>query len=312
MKKVLLTGATGVIGRQVIPCLLRRQFEVHAVYHRTSGLPRQNQDGVWWHNCNLLDSNAQKALLAEVVPSYLLHLAWYTEHGQYWYARENVEWVQASLALLMHFMEFMGNRVVFCGSCAEYDWSYGFCSEYITPKQPSSLYGCCKNSLQEIVNRLSVTNQLSSAWGRVFFFYGPYEQPQRLIASVITALLQNGYAACSHGNQIRDYLYVKDVAEALVALLDSNVQGPVNIASGQPRSLREIVSIIGERFAALDRIKFDVLPVDSQEAPVVVADVRRLSQEVNWHPRYTPEAGLAETIAWWQQQLSIKGMERKV
>ncbi|CUH95090.1 hypothetical protein P22_1159 [Propionispora sp. 2/2-37] len=312
MKKVLLTGATGVVGRQVIPLLLDRRYEVHAVCHKTrSSLPYCNQDGVWWHQCNLLDHHAQKVLLAEVYPTHLLHLAWYTEHGKFWDAKENIEWVQASLALLLYFREVMGQRAVFCGSCAEYDWHYGFCSETSTPKRPVSLYGCCKNSLQEIVRCFSTANHISSAWARIFFFYGPYEYPGRLVASVITALLQKTAVPCSHGNQIRDFLYVKDVAEALAALLDCDVQGPVNIASGQPRSLREIVCAIGEQLGASDQIKFGELST-AQEAPVVLADVRRLRQEVNWQPRYTLEAGLAETISWWKQQLISKGMEKNL
>ena len=72
----------------------------------------------------------------------------------------------------------------------------------------------------------------------IFFLYGPHEPPGRLIPSVIQALLKGEFARCSHGRQIRDFLYVEDVAEAFVALLDSDITGPVNIASGSPTPRR--------------------------------------------------------------------------
>jgi nucleoside-diphosphate-sugar epimerase len=303
MKKVLLTGATGLIGRQAIPMLLRRNYEVHAVYYQARDLPDVNQDGVYWHQCNLLDNELLIKLLIAIAPSHLLHLAWCTEHGKYWSSWDNVRWVQASLTLLLNFVEKDGRRAVFCGSCAEYDWSYGFCSEQVTPTKPSTLYGCCKNSLQEMLTRLSTDSALSSAWGRVFFFYGPHEHAHRLVSSVIASLLQGRHANCTHGNQIRDYLFVKDVADALVALLDSDVEGPVNIASGQPICLRQIICRIAEKLGCQDMISLGALPADSSDSPLVVADVQRLTKEVRWYPSYNLDSGLDETIGWWKQYL---------
>ena len=303
MKKVLLTGATGLIGRHVIPVLLRRNYEVHAIYCQASDLPYGNQEGVHWHQCNLLDNELSRKILKAIAPSHLLHLAWYTEHGKYWAAWDNLRWVQASLALLLNFAENDGSRAVFCGSCSEYDWSYGFCSELVTPTKPATLYGCCKNSLQEIFARFSIESKLSSAWARVFFFYGPHEHPHRLVSSVISSILQGRCANCTHGNQIRDFLYVKDVADARVSLLDSSVEGPVNIASGQPVHLQQIICRIAEKLGCSDMIDLGAIPVDPNDRPLVVADVQRLTQEVGWYPGYNLDAGLDETIDWWKQYL---------
>ncbi|VBB05182.1 Hypothetical protein LUCI_0389 [Lucifera butyrica] len=303
MKKILLTGAAGFIGRQTIPSLLEKNYEVHAIYYRSADLPYHRQDGVYWRQCNLLDGEAVRKIVMEVAPSHLLHLSWCTAPGEYESSPENLSWVQASLGLLLNFAANGGKRTVFCGSCAEYDWSYGFCSEGVTPARPATLYGCCKNSLQEMLARFSRERELSSAWGRVFFFYGPHEHPRRLVASVISSLLQGREANCTHGNQIRDFLYVKDVAAALVTLLDSNVEGPVNIASGQPVRLSQIISRIAGKTGGADRVKLGRLPVSPQEPPLVVADVRRLTQEVSWHPGYNLDSGLEETIDWWRQHL---------
>jgi nucleoside-diphosphate-sugar epimerase len=117
---------------------------------------------------------------------------------------------------------------------------------------------------------------------------------------VIRALLRNEEARCTHGNQVRDYLFIADAAAAFVALLDSGATGAVNIASGQPVTLKEIVAIIAEEIGRLDLLRLGAIPAPADEPPLLLADVRRLSDTVGWTPRRDLRAGLSETIAWWQ------------
>jgi nucleoside-diphosphate-sugar epimerase len=140
---------------------------------------------------------------------------------------------------------------------------------------------------------------LSAAWGRIFFLYGPHEHPSRLVASVIRALLRGEPAPCSHGNQIRDWLYVQDVADAFVALLNSDVTEPVNIASGQPVSIRDVVYRIAGHLGREDLIRLGAVPTLANEPPFLLADIRRLREQVGWRPKFTLETGLAQTIEWW-------------
>jgi len=299
MKKVLLTGANGFIGRHAIPFLVKLGYEVHAVFYpNDSGL--NEGKNIFLHRCNLLNMEEQKQLLIEVKPTHLLHFAWYAVPGKYWTSLENIRWVQTSLELLMNFTSQGGKRAVLAGTCAEYDWNYGYCSEGITPTRPQTLYGTCKNSLQEILSQFSKQTGISSAWGRIFFLYGPYEAKTRLIPSVITSLLQGLPARCTDGNQIRDFLHVEDVASAFVSLLDSNVEGPVNIASGQPVALKTIIYTIADLLGKRYLVKLGVLPTPENEPSFLVADVRKLNQQVGWKPKITLEAGLKSTIEWWK------------
>jgi nucleoside-diphosphate-sugar epimerase len=226
MKRVLITGATGFIGRHCLPTLLASGYEVHTASTRATSA---NLPDVHVHQADLLEPAQVAALLANVQPSHLLHLAWYTQPGSYWTSLENIRWVQASLDLLQTFVAHGGQRVVMAGSCAEYDLSYGYCAERITPLRPTTMYGKAKHALQLLEDAFAEQTQISAAWGRLFFLYGPHEYPERLVAAVIRALLQKQPARCSHGNQIRDFLYVQDAANAFVALLESDVRGAVNI-----------------------------------------------------------------------------------
>jgi nucleoside-diphosphate-sugar epimerase len=148
---------------------------------------------------------------------------------------------------------------------------------------------------------------LSSAWGRIFFLYGPGEHRDKLVASVLSSLLQGQEARCTHGNQVRDFLHVEDVASAFVALLDSKVEGAVNIASGQPITIRDVVLLAADQFAARERVEFGANAAPENEPPLLVADVRRLRDEVGWSPAYQIGSGLEQTARWWESQLQGTG-----
>lgn len=303
MKKVLLTGASGFVGRHCLLSLVAHGYEVHAVSSREQAPVEDRSDGVRWHQVDLLDAAQVSALLARVEPTHLLHSAWYAVPGAYWAAPENFRWVEASLHLVQTFAATGGQRVVVTGSCAEYDWRYGYCSEEVTPLRPSTVYGVCKHALQLMLDALGKQTNVSAAWGRLFFLYGRHEYAERLVASVIRSILQEQVARCSHGRQIRDFLYVQDAAAALVALLDSEVTGAVNIASGTPVTLRQVVEEIAVQLGRPDLIELGALPAPEHEPRLLLADVARLRDEVNWSPHYELASGLAETINWWKVQL---------
>ena len=297
MSTVLVTGGTGFIGSHAVATLVARGLDVHAV---RAARPAVEVEGVTWHTADILDDRELTQLVEAVRPTHLLHLAWIATPGVFPNSTENFRWVQASLGLYRAFAEGGGGRIVTAGTSYEYDWRYGYCSEAVTPLAPDSVYGACKKALGELVGVLAEREGLSSAWARVFFLYGPREYPERLVSSVILNLLGGTPAKCSHGEQIRDYLHVQDVADAFVSVLLSDVTGPVNIGSGSAVRLKSIVTAIGEKFDRLDLVELGAIPARENDAPLVVADVTRLTEEVGWRPAIGLDDGLDRTIAWWR------------
>lgn len=300
MKRIILTGADGFIGRQAILPLIERNYEVHAV---SNVEPSEDlcYEGVIWHKTNLLDAEETKHLTEKVKATHLLHFAWYVEHGKFWTSDKNEIWVQASLELLKNFRINGGRRVVVSGTCAEYEFGKDkILNENSTPLRPHTLYGQCKLKLQQELAEMD----LDWAWGRVFFLYGQNEAPNRLVSSVIRNLLKDKFADCSHGRQIRDFMHVEDVADAFVTLLDSDVKGCINIASGEAKTIKDVVLTIADVLNKREKVRFGVIETSENEPESIVADVTKLSNKVKWTPSKNLSQGVKQTVDWWKKQIN--------
>jgi nucleoside-diphosphate-sugar epimerase len=206
--------------------------------------------------------------------------------------------VAASLALHRAFAAAAGERAVFAGTCAEYDWSHGVLDEAATLCDPSTVYGVAKDSLRRLLQ--ASPEGVSLSWGRIFFLYGPYEAPTRLVPDVITSLLAGREALCSDGLVERDFMHVADVAAALIAVLESDVTGPINIASGFCLPLRDVIGRIAEEIGRPELVCLGARPNSVSDPPRLAAVINRLRDEVGFRPARSLDEGLVETIAWWR------------
>lgn len=310
MKRVLLTGARGFVGSNCLAPLLARGYEVHAVCRARDAIetpgpmnPTKNGAGVMWHEADLLDDQQVATLLGTVRPTHLLHLAWVVTPGAFWASPLNWSWADASLKLLAAFGSVGGQRAVMVGSCSEYAPSANLCVEGQTPLAPTTIYSACKAGLSVMLPAFARQYGVASAaWARVFYLYGPGEPAERLAPSVIRALLRGEAIPCSHGEQVRDFLYIEETADALAALLDSPVTGAVNIASGLPITLRAFLATIGAQLNREQLLQFGARPARPGEPAALIADVTRLTREVGWTSRRSLEDGIARTIAWWRRE----------
>ena len=305
MSRVLVTGATGLIGARALGALAEAGHEVHA----TTRGDADHDPRATWHSIDLLDPDASGPLVRQVRPTHLLHLAWGVEHGSFWTSPDNERWRDASLALVRAFADNGGERAVMAGTCAEYDWSRldpsggdaSRCREDATPLGPHTLYGATKHATHAAAGAYAAQTGMSLAWGRLFFLYGPREQPTRLVPAVVRALLAGRPADTTDGAQIRDFLYVQDVADAFAALVDSDARGAVNIGSGEETTVRRVVDEIAQQIGAPELVRWGAVERSPTDPPILLADVRRLRDEVGFVPRTSLRDGIAQTIAWWRE-----------
>jgi nucleoside-diphosphate-sugar epimerase len=296
--RVLVTGASGYVGRQTLAPLARLGFEIHGLARRPLDDPACR-----WHALDLFDGAALAAALETIRPSHLLHLAWTTEHGKFWTDPANESWRVATLDLVERFIAAGGRRCVIAGSCTEYDWSgSGPLSEAHTPLRPATLYGQVKAATFRAVQAKAAAGGLSYAHARLFFSYGPFEQPQRLVPLIIRSLLKGEPARLTAGTQLRDFLDVRDLGRCLALLMASEVAGAVNVASGEGVSVAYIAGLLGAMLGRPDLIELGAVPPPRDEPPSIVADVARLTAEVGARPEIALEQGLADAAAWWRER----------
>lgn len=309
LKRVLVTGAGGFIGRWSVPSLRAMNFEVHAVVSgHTARVAPGELEGARIHAVDLLDPAAAAALIAAVSPSHLLHFAWITAPGVYWSSPENARWLEASRTLLRAFLARGGGRVVMAGSCAEYDWSrVEHCDEYASPLRSEGgempAYVACKIALARDLASAGRQAGVTTAWGRVFFQFGPHEHADRLVPSVIRSLLENREAPCTHGRQVRSFLHVSDVGDAFAALLNGELTGPVNIGSDEPVSIAALVDLIAAQTGRRDLVRLGAKAAAPGEPAILLPEIHRLRDELGWRPRFTLAQGLTDTIDWWRREL---------
>jgi nucleoside-diphosphate-sugar epimerase len=292
--RVLVTGASGFVGRQAVLALLAAGAQVHAVSRHP--LPIDCA----WHGVDLLDPDAAAGLVQAVKPDAVLHLAWCVGHGVFWTDPANTQWVAATLALAGAAADAGCRRFVGVGTCYEYDWPAGSdCIEGVTPLAGHTPYDVAKAEGRAALATLFAGQGVGFAWARLFFLYGPHEDPRRLVSSVARALVRGEPALCSRGLAVRDFMDVRDAGAALAAIALSAVTGAINIGSGHGARISEVASTLGDLAGRPALIRLGALPDRADEPPRIVADVSRLIGEVGFRPRFDLESGLRDALAFW-------------
>lgn len=297
MKKILITGADGFIGRNTLKFFKDKGYEVHPV-----SIFDVKDDAYCWHKANLLDLKEIDALFDEVKPTHFLHFAWDVTPGKYRESLNNFTWIEYSLAMLRAFQRNGGQRVITAGTCMQYEFSEQECNERTSPRLPATVYGKSKQYLEELFATFCKAAGLSYACGYIFFLYGVGEKPGRLVSDVIINLLKGQEAKASHGQQIRDFMYVEDVGEAFVRLTDSDFEGGVNIADGRPVKLEEIIMTIADITGRKDLVRLGAIPA-GKEPIKFTANTEILNKEIGFTPRYNLRSGLEKTVAWFKENL---------
>jgi len=289
----LVTGATGLIGRQVIAPLDALGFRVLAASRSGRGVG--GAEGV---ALDCLDLSSVAGAMARARATHLVHLAWHDGPQDRWTAAANLDWVGASLGLLRAFAGAGGRRAVLVGSCAEYDWSKAAAGPLAesTALRPATLYGAAKAATGLAAMAGAGALGLSLAWARPFFCYGPGEPEGRLFGDLIKGLAAGRPVDCTDGRQRRDFLSTFDLGRALAALLASPVAGAVNVASGAATPVGDVIAALAGAMGRADLVRLGARARPASDPDLIVADVSRLRAQVGFRPTDDLASGVAATL----------------
>jgi nucleoside-diphosphate-sugar epimerase len=288
--KILLTGATGFIGSHFARLALSRGHEVTALVRPgKTVLPDSQITPVPGE----LGSVSVKELAA-VHPEVCVHSAWITTPGVYLESPENFRFRDDSLQFLRRVREAGAKHIVGLGTCIEYQISGQPLSEERTPIGPVTTYAKCKNELHVVMEAEAKLGGFTFGWGRVFYPYGPGEHPSRLCSSIIQKLNRGEKVFLKTPQSRKDYIYIDDLAAALLAVVEKKFSGTVNLGTGKGTTVREIARTIGKMTGREDLVG-EANPPETDPLGDVIADAAKL-KSLGWEPKTSLEQGIAKLL----------------
>lgn len=258
--RIVLTGASGFIGRHVAAAFAARGDEV-------TPLARAQAD----------DEADLRALLTSRSPDAVVHLAWPCTVGDYLTSAANDAGVRLAERLAVAAIAAGVPHLLAVGTGLEH-----------VPTVRALPYVRAKSAARHAVAAACEGTQMRHTWARLFHVYGPGEHPSRLVPSVVSALRRGQDVLLSDGAQLRDPIHVEDVARALLALVGTAAPhvGCVDVGCGVPVSLARFVEAIADRMGAPHALlRFGARPRGAHDVDALVADVRDL-RSAGWSPRF--------------------------
>lgn len=297
--RALLVGGSGMIGASLARRLLRDGWQVTVTARRAQSSPRlAGLADLQCFDADCRDAEAMAEVVRSAAPVVVFHLASSSFNPPTTPAHEHLAVnAMGTLNVLEAARAEDVKRVVLTGSAAEY--TSGNDLDEFAPTTPGSVYGAtklCGSVLGETYARsygLPVVNL------RFFTPFGPWEQPRRLIPSTILAALAGEPVRIGSGTPQRDFLYVEDAVDALIAAATKPVApgATFNICSGTGTSVRDAVETILE----LMQSRVPIEASESQrpdEITKMSGDWRAAARDLDWRPKHDFHAGLEKTIAW--------------
>jgi nucleoside-diphosphate-sugar epimerase len=292
LKKVIITGANGLIGHAIIDKIYTT-YEIYAVVSGRN--PVDFPKSVHIIKANLLDSKDREYIMTQIKPEIFLHYAWDVQDVDFEASENNIIWTEVSLHLLRCFVANAGRRMIFAGSGAE----YGTVNEkrvenIVFPYVKLSLYGETKLAFADIMKNYCSAHGVEFVDARYFSVYGENDKRvYAVIPNTIISLLNNKPVVCKYPDNVWDYIYIEDAVNVSIKLIESAYCGSVNICSGIPHRMEDVFRVIAQKLDKEGLVTFDR---NNGCNRVWVGDTNIMAQELECKCMVPFDVGIKRTI----------------
>lgn len=302
LRRLLVAGGTGFIGRHICYAALAEGYQVAALSLHPPTVPLS---GVCYLRADLADIESLRRALDNAAFDYVINVGGYVDHRAYWAGGQQV--IAAHLGGVTNLLKLLDRsmlkRYIHIGSSDEYGALPAPQREDMR-ENPISPYSWAKAATTQLLQMLWRTEHFPAVTLRLFLVYGREQGVQRFLPQIVRGCLLDARFPVSEGCQLRDFCHVGDIAQGVLAALKaSDADGEViNLASGQPRSIRETIETLC-RIAGSGTPEFGAIPYRAGENMALYADIGKARALLGWNPQIAFADGLADTIAGYRDSL---------
>jgi UDP-glucose 4-epimerase len=313
-RTALVTGGAGFIGSHVAAAFARRGFAVRVLDDLSSGT-KANCDPAWdLREADVRDPRAVAEAAAGV--EVVAHLAAYTSVPESFarYAECYRTNVLGTWNVLEACLGQRARKLVFASSSAVYAELPDAPKSEADCPEPTSPYGISKLEGEHLLEIYREQRGLASVALRFFNVYGPRQPADSAYAAAVPIFMERGLRGetltiYGDGRQTRDFVFVDDVAEAVVRAAESPASGVFNVGTGRASEILELARVIARLSGGRSGERFE--PPRPGDVRSSTADVARAQAALAWKPRCDLEQGLAATLAWYRQRHAAEGAAQR-
>ena len=271
MKNVLLTGATGFVGRQILKSLLACNCDVTIVVRPgwQDRIPFALGDTTVIEVDNLFAVSTEwwAGVLGGI--DTVIHSAWYAEPGKYLTSEKNIDCLIGTSQLAKAAVHSRVQKFIGLGSCIEYQM-VETPLDVDSPLDPTTVYSGAKVAAFHALTQFFEQTDTAFLWCRLFYLFGEGEDSRRLVPFLHEKMRKGEVADLTSGNQIRDFMDVSEAAQRIVDLAQTGATGPANICTGQGQTVRALAEGIADGYKSPELLNFGARPDNLVDPPYVV------------------------------------------